>query len=192
MKTKRLLFYLPLLLALMLGAVGCSSDDEEIVAEPFSANDINVFLIQSDNGKTSYGTVYKNGEGYKPPRGYIGSLITYEGDTIYYMSFGTKIKGSDVFDGLDIGFASDEPMNFSDLKVGDTFDTTQFQAEASITPTWTETIMKTVFAKGGNVTVVDRKRVDDKNYIVLKIINLRFDGYTVNGTVEYELYEYYY
>ena len=29
MKTKRLLFYVPLLLALVLGAAGCSSDDDE-------------------------------------------------------------------------------------------------------------------------------------------------------------------
>ena len=44
----------------------------------------------------------------------------------------------------------------------------------------------------GKVSVVGTKKVNDKSYMVLRLIDLRFDKisdvYTVNGTVEYEMY----
>ena len=100
MKRLNKLFIFPILLATVLGVVGCSSDDENIT-EP-AVTDVNVLLIKSDKGETSIGTMYKSGEGYRPPHCFLGHPVTFEGDTIYHMSFSTKIKGSDVFNGLGI------------------------------------------------------------------------------------------
>ena len=113
---------------------------------------------------------------------------------VYHMSFTANIKGSDVFDGLGFSFESDQPMSFSNLKVGDTFDSSQFDASASYTPTWTEAVMRMAAALSGNITVVGTKEDGDKNYIVLRLTDLRFNSidhsciYTVNGTVEYEIW----
>lgn len=47
MKTKRLFFYLPLLLAMMLWTMGCSSDDDEIITR---SSDDNVSLVPIEEG----------------------------------------------------------------------------------------------------------------------------------------------
>ena len=57
------------MLMLAIGMSSCSKDDENIVdpvVDPV-VDEVNVLLIQSDNGKTSTGTVYKSGETYNPP-----------------------------------------------------------------------------------------------------------------------------
>ena len=201
----RRLFYLfvTCLFILTAGAVltACSSDDDqdiddpaEVVVDP-SETDINVLLIVSDNGKTSTGLMYKSNEIYNPPHCYLGQEIRWGNPhPVYHMSFTANIKDSDVFDALDFGFESDQPMSFSNLKAGDTFDSSQFDASASYTPTWTEAVMRVTAALSGNITVVGTKKDGDKNYIVLRLTDLRFnsiDGscvYTVNGTVEYEIW----
>lgn len=58
MKTKRLLFYVPLLLALMLGAVGCSSDDDE----DNKATLCNTWVLVSYGNESN--EVLKEAEGY--------------------------------------------------------------------------------------------------------------------------------
>lgn len=186
----------------------CSSDDDqdiddpaEVVVDPSetdvapSETDVNVLLIVSDNGKTSTGLMYKSNEIYNPPHCYIGQEIRWGNPhPVYHMSFTANIKGSDVFDALGVSFESDQPMSFSNLKAGDTFDSSQFDASASYTPTWTEAVEKVAAALSGNITVVGTKKDGDKNYIVLRLTNLRFnsiDGscvYAVSGTVEYEIW----
>ena len=170
----------------------CSSDDEEI----YVPQGVNVLLIQSDNGKTSTGMMYGSNEVYNPPHCYLGKEIRYNGGdpfTIYYMSFGANFKGSDVFDLLNIRFESKQPISFYDFKEGDTFDSGQFHASAAYTPTWMEAILIQATALSGKVTVVGTKNEGDKSYIVLRLIDLRFDAidrscvYTVNGVVEYEV-----
>ena len=92
---------------------GCSSDDDEFVDNPV-LDELNVLLIQSDKGKTSMGYMYKNGETYNPPHCYLGQEIRYNGGdplTLYHMSFGANIKGSDVFDLLNITFESNRPLS---------------------------------------------------------------------------------
>ena len=176
---------------------GCSSDDDEFVDNPV-LDELNVLLIQSDKGKTSMGYMYKNGETYNPPHCYLGQDIRYNGGdplTIYHMSFGANIKGSDVFDLLNITFESNRPLSLSELKAGDTFDSSQFHAAAAYTPTWTEDILIQATALSGKVTVVGTKTIEDKSYMVLRLTNLKFDAidhscvYTVNGTVEYERWD---
>ena len=134
--------------------------------------------------------MYKNGEGYRPPHCFLGHPVTFEGDTIYHMGFTANIKGSDVFNGLGITFESDQPLSFSNLKAGDVFDYNQFHAAATFPlPNFVNT---DVTAMSGKVSVVGTKKVNDKSYMVLRLIDLRFDKisdvYTVNGTVEYEMY----
>jgi hypothetical protein len=188
------------MLMLAIGMSSCSKDDENIVdpvVDPV-VDEVNVLLIQSDNGKTSTGTVYKSGETYNPPHCYLGKEIRYNRGnelTFYHMSFAANIKGSDVFDNLGISFESNQPMSFNNLKAGDTFDSSQFQADASYTPTWTEKVMICTTAFSGNVTVLGTSKVGDKSYMTLKLTDLRFDAidhscvYSVSGIVEYEMWE---
>lgn len=188
------------MLMLAIGMSSCSKDDENIVdpvVDPV-VDEVNVLLIQSDNGKTSTGTVYKSGETYNPPRCYLSKGTRYNGGNklmLYLMNFGANIKGSDVFDGLDISFESEQPMSFDELKAGDTFDSSKFRADASYTPTWTEKVMICTTAFSGNVTVLGTSKVGDKSYMTLKLTDLRFDAidhscaYSVSGIVEYEMWE---
>ena len=76
---------------------------------------------------------------------------------------------------LNISFESNQPMSFSNLKVGDEFDTSQFRATAAYTPTWREDVLKQTTALSGKVLVVAKKKIDDKSYIVLRLTNLIFD-----------------
>ena len=175
---------------------GCSNDDDN-VGDPV-VGETNVLLIQSDYGKTSTGTMYKSGETYNPPHCYLGKEIRYNGGNeliVYHMGFGANIKGSDVFDMLNISFESNQPMSFSNLKAGDTFDSSQFHAAAAYTPTWMEDILIQATALSGKVTVIGTSKVGDKSYMTLRLTNFRFDAidhtwvYTVNGTVDYEIWD---
>ena len=192
---KQCIFVTMMLLAVMLLA-GCSSDDDENTVAPVTT-EVNVLLIHSDNDKTSTGVMYKSGETYNPPHCYLGREIWYNGGnelTVYHMGFGANIKGSDVFDMLTIDFESNEPIYFNDMKVGDTFDSSQFHASAAYTPTWMEAILKQAVALSGKITVVGTSKTDDKSYITLRLSDLRFNAidnsciYTVNGLVEYEIW----
>ena len=193
MKKNILLPTLLLLAVVLLSA--CSNDEDPAI--PIST-DVNVLLIQSDNGKTSTGLLYKSGEVYNPPHCYIGKEIRFNNgnaETVYHMEFGANIKGSDVFNILNISFESNEPMSFSNLKVGDTFDCNQFRANAAYTPTWMEAIMKQTTALSGNITVIGTSKVGDKSLMTLRLSDLRFDAidhsciYTVNGIVDYEIWD---
>ena len=185
-----------LLLAVCIFTACSSSDDDEIFGSVMT--EVNVLLIQSDKGDTSTGVMYKSGETYNPPHCYLGKEIRYNGgnaQTIYHMGFGANIKGSDVFDMLNINFESSQPMSFSNLKAGDTFDSSQFHAAAAYTATWPEAILRQTTALSGKVTVVGTNKVGDKSYMSLKLSDLRFDAidrscvYSINGTVEYEIWD---
>ena len=192
--TKRILTLFAVALTLSL-ITACSNDDDNVV-DPV-VGEINVLLIQSDNGKTSTGTMYKSGETYNPPHCYLGKEIRYNGgnELIVYHMGGANIKGSDVFDMLNISFESNQPMSFSNLKAGDTFDSSQFHAAAAYTPTWMEDILIQATALSGKVTVIGTSKVGDKSYMTLRLTNFRFDAidhtcvYTVNGTVDYEIWD---
>ena len=197
---KSFILCLGAMLMLAIGMSSCSKDDETIadpVVNPV-VDEVNVLLIQSDNGKTSTGTVYKSGETYNPPHCYLGKEIRYNRGnelTFYHMSFAANIKGSDVFNNLGISFESNQPMSFSNLKAGDTFDCSQFHASAAYTPTWTEAVMRMTNAFSGKVTVLGTSKVGDKSYMTLRLTDLRFNAidiscvYSVSGIVEYEMYE---
>ena len=193
--TKRILTLFAMALSLSL-IMACSSDDDNVV-DPV-VGEVNVLLIQSDNGKTSTGTMYKSGETYNPPHCYLGKEIRYNGGnelTVYHMGFGANIKGSDVFYMLNISFESNKLMSFSNLKAGDTFDSSQFHAAAAYTPTWGEAILRQTTALSGKITVVGTSKVGDISYMTLRLTDLRFNAidhtciYSVNGIVEYEIWD---
>ena len=195
--------YLYILMSAILIAIsiGCSSDDDQDIYDDLIGSEVNVLLIRSDNGQISTGTMYKNGEIYNPPHCYLGKEIMYNGGnplTFYHMSFGTNIKGSDVFDMLNITFTSSQPMSFSNLKAGETFDSSQFHASAAYTPTWSEAILRQATTLSGKVTVIGTNKVGDKLYMTLRLSDLRFDAidhscvYSVDGTVEYEIWDIHY
>ena len=193
--TKRILTIFAVALTLSL-LTACSNDDDN-VGDPV-VGETNVLLIQSDYGKTSTGTMYKSGETYNPPHCYLGKEIRYNGGnelTVYHMGFGANIKGSDVFYMLNISFESNKPMSFSNLKAGDTFDSSQFHAAAAYTPTWGEAILRQTTALSGKITVVGTSKVGDISYMTLRLTDLRFNAidhtciYSVNGIVEYKIWD---
>ena len=193
--TKRILTLFAIALSLSL-LTACSNDDDN-VGDPV-VGETNVLLIQSDYGKTSTGTMYKSGETYNPPHCYLGKEIRYNGGnelTVYHMGFGANIKGSDVFYMLNISFESNKPMSFSNLKAGDTFDSSQFHAAAAYTPTWGEAILRQTTALSGKITVVGTSKVGDISYMTLRLTDLRFNAidhtciYSVNGIVEYKIWD---
>ena len=189
---KSIYLWLSALVLTIAGLSSCSSDDEATTGRDNSAP-INSLVIQSDKGDISWGEFYKSGEMYNPPHCYLGSEITFQGDRIYHMGFGANIKGSKVFDMLDIEFQSNRRMSFNDLKEGDTFDCSQFHASAAYTPTWTEAIMKMATALSGSITVASKGMIEGKPYITLTLTDLKFDAidhsrvYSVNGKVVYEI-----
>lgn len=199
--------WMGVVLMALIGMTACDETDnlEDISVESSSLaespspveTEVNVLLIQSDDGKTSKGEMYKSNEVYSPPHCYLEKEIRYNGGnplTVYHMKFGANIKGSDVFYLLTFGFESDRPMNISDLKAGDRFNSSQFDAHAYYTPTWSETIMRGTKAISGNIDVVGTKKIEDENYMVMRLIDLKFDAidnscvYTVNGIVEYKIW----
>lgn len=197
MVTKMMKRILMMLIGFVMMSACRSDDDNQGIVDPV-VDEVNVLLIQSDKGKTSKAYAYKSNEVYNPPHCYMGKETRYNGGdplTFYHMSFGANIKDSEVFDMLIISFESNQPMSFSDLKVGDEFDSSQFHASAAYTPTWKEDILKQTKVLSGNVSVLAKKKIDDKSYIVLRLTNLIFDAidhscvYSVNGTMEYEMWE---
>lgn len=196
MATKMMKRIMIVLLGIVMMSACSSDDDNQGIVDPV-VDEVNVLFIQSDNGKTTKAYMYKSNEDYYPPHCYMGEEIRFNGGnplTFYHMSFGANIKDSEVFDMLNISFESNQPMSFSDLKVGDAFDSSQFHATAAYTPTWEEYILRQTIALSGKVTVLDKKKIDGKSYIVLRLTNLIFDAidrscvYSVNGTVEYEMW----
>lgn len=197
MVTKMMKRILMMLIGFVMMSACRSDDDNQGIVDPV-VDEVNVLLIQSDKGKTSKAYAYKCNEVYNPLHCYMGKETRYNGGdplTFYHMSFGANIKDSEVFDMLIISFESNQPMSFSDLKVGDEFDSSQFHASAAYTPTWKEDILKQTKVLSGNVSVLAKKKIDDKSYIVLRLTNLIFDAidhscvYSVNGTMEYEMWE---
>lgn len=190
---KSIYLWLSALVLTIAGLSSCSSDDEATTGRDNSAP-INSLVIQSDKGDISWEEFYKSGEMYNPPHCYLGSEITFQGDRIYHMGFGANIKGSKVFDMLDIEFQSNRRMSFNDLKEGDTFDCSQFHASAAYTPTWMEAILKMATALSGSITVLSKGWIEGKPYITLTLTDLKFNAidhssvYSVNGTVVYEIW----
>ncbi len=147
-------------------------------------------LILSDDGQRGTGEVYRTScikhKELRVERNGTKHML-------YHLSFNCNIRKSPVFDGLDIDFETDTEMTFDDLKVGDTFDTEQFRAFADYTPTWMEDIGRGTRALSGQLTVANRRKVEDTSFITLELKDIKFEAidksciYSVSGALEYEL-----
>ena len=121
-----------------------------------------------------------------------GEMVSDEGTRPYaQLSFSCGIKYSNVFDQLGISFEDDSPIkDFEDLKVGDTFDSSQFHASASYFPTWEEEVARFTNVISGYFTVLNKKTVNEKDYITI-YVDMKFDAidkscvYNVSGTIDY-------
>lgn len=150
----------------------------------------NVLQIESENYS---GTLLADN-----PHCYNEKELRYERDgsshMLYHLRFGYGIKESSIFDGIEINIESRSELKFSDLKVGDIFDSGQVHVYASYTPTWMEAIPKYATTLSGQLEVVDKKTVDGEEFITLGFRDFKFDSidktclYTVNGTIDYKVW----
>ena len=191
MKRLKTIFLLTLTATLL---TACSSSDDESTTG-YSPNDVNVLFIQSSDGTHSTATLYKSGETNDyPPRCYVGKEMIDNGDepiTKYFMTFLAYVEGSPIINGFNINIESDKPLTFNNLKAGETFYSSQYKAYFYYNRVWLELYGMTP-ALNGILTVVDKKQVDGKDYVVLRLTDFRFDAidksciYNVNGLVEFE------
>lgn len=183
---KILIVWISFTFLFVVGLSSCSNDDnfdDEITA-------VNVLRIQSENDSETL--LVEN------PRCYNEKELRYprEGSSymLYHLHFGCKIKESSIFDRIDINIESRSELKFSDLKVGDIFDSSQVHVYASYTPTWMEAIPKYATTLSGQLEVVDKKTVDGEEFITLGFRDFKFDSidktclYTVNGTIDYKVW----
>ena len=198
MKTYRSLWMIVMLM-LAFGMNSCSSDDDTNVNEDINVEswersrtlETNTLLIQSAEGKTDIGQA--NGS-----RCYIGEMEVYKDGgnyQVYTLSFACGIDESTIFNNLKIDFQRDKEISYEDLKIGDTFDNSQFHAQASIYPTWHESFEKVLELYSGKILVVDKWVADEKLHIVLDLQYLRFGNTgqcAIDGIVEFETFEFNY
>ena len=149
----------------------------------------NVIFIQSGDGTAGTGFVYGGNECYSSPYCFLVNSWGSAGIITYERHFRARIKGSDIFNELWLRLDSDQPKSISELEIGETYDCSQSWTFASLTPTWTEAVVKGIESSSGHVTVVDKKKIGEKSYVVLRFTGLQFNLYTVNCTVQFEFWE---
>ena len=149
----------------------------------------NVLTIQSNNDKQGNASA-------ESPRCYMGRENRLEDDSlnlVHYMKFTCGIKGSTVFDGLEIIFEDSLSYDFKRLKIGDKYDIGQFKARAVYVRTWTEKIIKMALSQSGVIEVTEKKTVDGKFYITICLQDFKFNAidksclYTIDGTLDCEI-----
>jgi hypothetical protein len=200
---KRAYLWISALLLLAAGTSGCSSSDDEEYPTPVDTSDvkINELVILSKNNTVTE-IAQTRLPYYDNPRCYIScSPDPYHRDDptlICYYKFSCIIGGSTITSLLDMQIQRPYDQDFENLKVGDTFectveetsDKTHFSADASIANTDGTKGLNMVSAKSGRITVVDDKPVDGKPTITLKIENLTFPTCTINGTMQFDTYDF--
>ena len=152
----------------------------------------NVIFIQSGDGTAGTGFVYGGNECYRSPYCFLANSSDYYGIITYQRHFRAKIKGSDIFNELWLRLDSDQPKSFSELEIGETYDCSQSWTFAALTPTDENRSDKVVWgieSSSGQVTVVDKKKIGEKSYVVLRFTGLQFNLYTVDCTVQFEFWE---
>ena len=116
--SKKILFYVGMLLLFAVGFAGCSSDDDS-----YDISKIDMLFIQNLNTNTSetakaYNACCVRNKGYKLAN---DNKTTIE---FYYMTFRCSIKDSKDFYQLDVHVESLSDTEFEKLEVGKTFDIT--------------------------------------------------------------------
>ena len=189
---KSFLFRMGVVLMLVVGMSSCSSDDDF----DFSTIDANELSICSDKGESEIGLAYN-------PQCYVnGKNISYETDgsirTSYHLKFSLNIKESPVLYLLQVDIESSKRIFIEDLKIGDTFDSSEVGIFAYYNPTWKEHVMRGARAHSGKMHVISKYTTNEKSFLVVRFSDLKFESidktsiYTVNATIVFEVLNYTY
>ena len=189
---KSFLFRMGVALMMVDGMSSCSSDDDF----DFSTIDANELSICSDKGESEIGLAYK-------PQCYVnGKNISYETDgsirTSYHLKFSLNIKESPVLYLLQVDIESSKKIFIEDLKIGDTFDSSEVGIFAYYNPTWKEHVMRGARAHSGKMHVISKYTTNEKSFLVVRFSDLKFESidktsiYTVNATIVFEVLNYTY
>ena len=189
---KSFLFWMFAMLMMVVGMSSCSSDDDF----DFSTIDANELSICSDKGESEIGLAYN-------PQCYVnGKNISYETDgsirTSYHLKFSLNIKESPVLYLLQVDIESSKRIFIEDLKIGDTFDSSEVGIFAYYTPTWKEHVMRGARAHSGKMHVINKYTTNEKSFLVVRFSDLKFESidktsiYTVNATIVFEVLNYTY
>ena len=163
---------MPLLMAVMMA--GCSSDDDNFVYDPSISNTLQIYDAEKSVSYQVAGGIFFDDQG----RNSAGPSFV----------FNCGLPEDSGLYGMVIRIAK---TNINDLRVGDTFQMEQF--EANLTPR-SEWYCGTAFFNNtrltnGTVLVVYRKTKDAQNVLTLRLINLTFgegeSSIVFNGTVNY-------
>ena len=189
---KSFIFWMFAMLMLVVGMSSCSSDDDF----DFSTIDANELSICSDKGESEIGLAYN-------PQCYVnGKNISYETDgsirTSYHLKFSLNIKESPVLYLLQVDIESSKRIFIEDLKIGDTFDSSEVGIFAYYNPTWKEHVMRGARAHSGKMHVISKYTTNEKSFLVVRFSDLKFESidktsiYTVNATIVFEVLNYTY
>ena len=184
---KSFLFWMFAMLMLVVGMSSCSSNDDF----DFSTIDANELSICSDKGESEIGLAYN-------PQCYVnGKNISYETDgsirTSYHLKFSLNIKESPVLYLLQVDIESSKRIFIEDLKIGDTFDSSEVGIFAYYTPTGKEKVLRGARAHSGKMRVISKYTTNEKSFLVVRFSDLKFESidktsiYTVNATIVFEV-----
>ena len=189
---KSFIFWMFAMLMMAVGMSSCSSDDDF----DFSTIDANELSICSDKGESEIGLAYN-------PQCYVnGKNISYETDgsirTSYHLKFSLNIKESPVLYLLQVDIESSKRIFIEDLKIGDTFDSSEVGIFAYYNPTGMEKVMRGARAHSGKMRVISKYTTNEKSFLVVRFSDLKFESidktsiYTVNATIVFEVLNYTY
>ena len=189
---KSFLLWMGVVLIMVIGMSSCSSDDDF----DFSTIDANELSICSDKGESEIGLAYN-------PQCYVnGKNISYETDgsirTSYHLKFSLNIKESPVLYLLQVDIESSKKIFIEDLKIGDTFDSSEVGIFSYYTPTRKEHVMRGARAHSGKMHVISKYTTNEKSFLVVRFSDLKFESidktsiYTVNATIVFEVLNYTY
>ena len=188
---KSFILWMFAVLMIVIGISSCSSDDDF----DFSTIDANELSICSDKGESGIGLAYN-------PQCSFGGQTSYERDgsirISYHLKFGINIKESPVLYLLQVDIESSKRIFIEDLKIGDTFDSSEVGIFAYYTPTGMEKVMRGARAHSGKMRVISKYTTKEKTFLVMRFSDLKFESidktsiYTVNATIVFEVLNYTY
>lgn len=184
---KSFLLWMGVVLMMVIGMSSCSSDDDF----DFSTIDANELSICSDKGESGIGLAYD------PQCSYGGKQTSIERDgsirISYHLKFGINIKESPVLYLLQVDIESSKKISIEDLKIGDTYDSSEVGIFAYYTPTGKEQVMRCARAHSGKMCVISKYTTKEKSFLVVRFSDLKFESidktsiYTVNATIMFEV-----
>ena len=190
MSTKKEVFMI-MLLMLIVCFSSCSSDDDDSRGDGITPSPMVTNVLQLVTDKNDTSTVSVSSPRCIKRFSY-GDRVS---DVVYHVIFSCSFQQSPFFKGLTI--AIDGQSDLFNMKVGDTFDRSQFNAKIENANIGLEELLTLTLIRSGRITVIDRSTIDGKATITLKLQDFMFDWvdnsktdvYTMNGTIVYAVNE---